>query len=113
MSEYQARQWAMLCHVSAFAGLVVPFGNIGGPLLFWLLKRNEHPLVDYNGREAVNFQISATIYLAVAAILTIVLIGLLLLIAVGIFWLVVVIIASIRANDGQQYRYPLSIRFIR
>lgn len=113
MPDHQARQWAMLCHISAFAGLLIPFGNIGGPLLFWLLKRNDHPLVDDNGREAVNFQISITIYLAVSVVLVFVLIGFLLLIALGIFWIVMVIIASIRANDGHSYRYPLTIRFIR
>lgn len=113
MPDHQARQWAMLCHISALSGFLIPFGHLGGPLLFWLLKRNEHPLVDQNGKEAVNFQISMTIYAAISAVLVIVVIGILLLIALGIFWIVVVIIASIRANNGEAYRYPLTIRFIR
>lgn len=113
MTDYQARQWAMLCHLSAFAGFVIPLGNLLGPLLFWLLKRQEHPLVDHNGKEAVNFQISLTIYAIISAILIIVIIGIILLVALLVFEIVMIIIASMRANNGEMYRYPLTIRFIK
>ena len=102
----------MLCHLSAFAGLFVPLGNIWGPLVFWLIKKDEMPEVDMHGKESLNFQISMSIYIFVSVILVLLLIGIFLLIGLTIFWIVAVIIASVRANNGELYRYPLSIRFL-
>jgi uncharacterized Tic20 family protein len=103
----------MLCHLTAFAALIgIPFGNIIGPLVIWLIKRDEFPLVDDQGKESLNFQISATIYAIVSAVLILVIVGIFLLIALAIFWLVVVIIGCLRANQGERFRYPLTIRFI-
>jgi len=105
--------WAMLCHLSALVlFLGVAFGNIIAPLVIWLVKKDELPLVDDQGREALNFQISITIYLIVAAISMFVLIGIVLVPAVMLFDLVMVIIAALKANDGIAYRYPLCIRLI-
>ncbi|MCC5885086.1 MAG: DUF4870 domain-containing protein [Gammaproteobacteria bacterium] len=108
-----ARTFGMLCHLLAFTGFVIPFGSIIGPLVMWLLKREEHPFVDDQGKEALNFQISMLIYFIVAAILTIIVIGIPILIGLGIFWLVIVIIAAIQANTGVAYRYPLNLRLIK
>lgn len=106
------RMWAMLCHLSTFAGYVVPMGNIIGPLVVWLIKKEEYPLVDDQGKEALNFQISITIYVFASIILSLLIIGIFLLIAVVIFDLVATIIAAIKANEGNYYRYPMTIRFI-
>lgn len=105
--------WAMLCHLSALAGFVIPLGNILGPLVIWLIKKDEYPLVDDQGKEALNFQISMTIYYIVSIILIIVLIGFVLLIGLALFSLVVTIIAMVKANEGVAYRYPMCIRFIK
>jgi len=114
MSEKDERTWATFCHLAAFAGVLVPYcGNIIGPLVVWLLKRQESAFVDGNGKEAVNFQISMTIYLAVASLLLLALVGFLLLPALIIFGIVCVIMAAVRANDGKEFRYPLCIRFIK
>lgn len=107
-----AQTFTMLCHLSAFAGLFVPLGNIWGPLVFWLIKKNEVPEVDEHGKESLNFQISMTIYLFVSVLLMLVVIGIPLVIGGAIFWVVAVIIASVRANNGELFRYPLTIRFI-
>lgn len=107
------RMWAMFCHLSALAGFVIPFGNILGPLVIWLIKKDEFPLVNDQGKEAVNFQITMTIFVIVSAILILILIGIILLIGLGIFTIVVTIIAMVKANDGVAYRYPLNIRFIK
>lgn len=104
--------FVMLCHLSAFAGLFIPLGNIWGPLIFWLIKKDEFPDVDLHGKESLNFQISMTIYIVVSFFLSFLLIGIPLLIALSIMWIVVVIMASVRANAGELYRYPLAIRFI-
>ena len=113
-SNSQARTFAMLCHLSAFAALIgIPLGNILGPLVVWLIKREELPMVDHQGKESLNFQISMTIYLIVAGLLSLLLIGIPLLIGLAIAWFVLVIIGSVRANAGELYRYPITIRFIR
>lgn len=109
----EARTWGMLCHLSTFAGCLVPFGNFLGPFVCWLLKKNEYPYVDYHAKEALNFQISVLIYLVVSALLIFVLIGIVLFPAVLIFDIVCTILATIQANDGKFYRYPLSIPFFR
>ncbi len=71
------------------------------------------PLVDDQGKESLNFQISMTLYYILSTILIIALIGIVLLIGLSIFNLIVVIIASVKANKGEKYRYPLCIRFIK
>jgi uncharacterized Tic20 family protein len=106
------RTWAMLCHLSTLAGFVIPFGNIVGPLVMWTIKKDEFPLVEDQGKEALNFQISMTIYIIAAVILIFLLVGIPLLIGLGLFDLIVTVIAAINANDGVKYRYPLCIRFV-
>jgi uncharacterized Tic20 family protein len=107
------KTWAAFVHLAGFAGGVLPFGNIIGPLVIWLIKRQESDLVDRHGRVALNFQISATIYAFVCFILILVLIGIFLLLALAIFWLVMVIMAAVRASNGQNPGYVLTIRFVR
>ena len=106
------RMWAMFCHLSALIGFIIPFGNIIAPLVLWTLKKEEYPLVNDQGKEALNFQISMTIYVIASIILIFVVIGIILLILLGIFSLIVIIIAAIKANEGEKYRYPLTIRFL-
>jgi len=109
----QARTWDMLCHLSALAGYVIPFGNVIGPVIIWQIKKTEFPSVDEHGKEAVNFQISVLIYTFVSILLTFLLIGIPLLVATVIGNLVLIAIATIKANNGEAYRYPLTIRFIK
>ncbi len=113
-SNKDARMWGMFCHLAAFAGIVVPvIGCIVGPLIVWQIKKEEFPFVDNQGKEAVNFQISILIYGIVAGLLCFACVGFFLLPAVYIFNLVFVLIAAVKANDGECYRYPLTIRFIK
>jgi len=106
------RNWAMFCHLSTFASVIVPFGGIIGPLICWSSKRYESPFVDKNGKEALNFQLSMLLYILVCIPLVFIVIGILLIIALIILELVCVITASIKAARGEDYRYPLSIPFI-
>ena len=118
------RTWDVLCHVSALSMLIgLPFGNILGPLIVWLLRRGSSPSADAHGKESLNFQISVTLYLVLAAALTVglmfILIGFLMLplliaavIVVPVIDAILVIIAAIKASNGEFYRYPLTIRFI-
>lgn len=110
--ERQERQWAMLAHLSALLGFVFPLGNVIGPLVVWLVKRDQFPLVRDQGREALNFQITISMYMVVAFILVFALVGFALMPAVAIFSLVMTIIAAVRANAGERYRYPLTLRLV-
>ena len=103
--------WATFCHLSALIGFVVPFGNVIGPLVIWLVKRNESVFIDACGKEAVNFNISLSIWALICIPLCFILIGFLLLAILLVVWVVCAIIASIKANNGEYYRYPLTIRF--
>jgi uncharacterized Tic20 family protein len=110
----QERTWAMLCHLIALAGFIgIPLGNILGPLVVWLLKKEEFPAVDVNGKESLNFQISMTIYGFIAALLILVVVGIVLVIAIIIADVVLVIIATVKTNNGEEFRYPATIRFIK
>jgi uncharacterized Tic20 family protein len=111
--DKDAKTWGMLCHLSALAGIIIPFGFILGPLVVWLVKKQEYPFVEDQGKEALNFQISMAIYLVGALLLCFVIIGLIILPVVAIADLVFTIIASIKASNGEPYRYPLTIRFIK
>ena len=104
----EARQWAMICHLS---GLILGFGV--GPLIVWLLKKNEHGFVDEQGKEALNFQITMLLAAFAGVILALVLVGFLILPAVGVMMVVFPIIAGIKANEGVHYRYPLTLRLIK
>jgi uncharacterized protein len=110
----QARIWGMLCHLTALLGMIgIPLGNVLGPLIIWLIKKNTYPFVNEQGRESLNFQLSMTIYAIAAALLIFVKIGMPLLLLVAGINFILVIIASIRAFNGETYTYPLAMRLIR
>ena len=114
-----ARMWAMFCHLAGLAGYLIPLvGNIVAPLIIWQIKKDELPFVDEQGKEAVNFQISMSLYALIGIVLcAVTCIGAVLIpvvgIVVGIFDMVFLLIAAVKANNGQHYRYPLTIRFIK
>ena len=112
--DKDARMWAMFCHLGGLAVFTgIPFASIIAPLIIWLLKRDSSPYVDEHGKEALNFQISMAIYGIVVFVLCFVIIGFLLIPVLFIADLVFMIMAAIKANDGQSYQYPLTIRFVK
>lgn len=119
--DKDARLWAMLCHLAALAGIfsyigfgvILPFANVLGPLIIWLIKRNESSFVDDQGREALNFQLTMTIAFVISVMLMFILIGFFFIMLFIVYDLVMTIIAAVKANDGNKYRYPYIIRFIK
>lgn len=109
----EQRQWGMFAHLAALAGFVIPFGNLIGPLVIWQIKKNEMPFVDDQGKESLNFQITVAIALIVCVLLMVIVIGALLLPIVGIGALIFTIIGAVRANAGEHYRYPFTLRLIK
>ena len=117
--SHDEKNWAMACHLSALAGYLTFFGFFVGPLIVWLVKKDEYPLVDDQGKEALNFNITVGIIFLALLLLSIVTLGIGLIVAIplwiiiGIAWLVLTIIAAIKANQGIAYRYPLTLRLIK
>jgi len=112
--DKKAVTWATLCHVAALTLYIgVPFGHIIAPLIVWLIKKNDFPLVDDQGKESLNFQISMTIYAVIAGLLMYVAIGFALLPILVIAHITLIIIAIVKTNKGESYRYPFTIRIIK
>ena len=112
MPSAEERNWALFAHLAAFAGCLIPFGSILGPLVVWLIKKDQMPFVNDQGKEALNFQITMAIAMVLSAILILILIGLLLIWAVIVLDVVFTIIAAVKASNGERYRYPISLRLI-
>jgi uncharacterized protein len=109
----EARTWGMVAHLSSLVGLFIPFGNFAGPLIVWLMKKDQMPFVDDQGKESVNFQITVTIAALVAGLTICIGIGFVLLPIVAVAAIVMAIIAGIKANEGVRYRYPFTLRLIK
>lgn len=112
-SESDARLWAMLAHLSAIPGSFFLIGSVLAPVIIWQIQKDKSAYVDYHGKEAVNFQITIALATGVSLLLMFVLIGFVLIWAVGLYWIIFTVIAGIKANNGEYYRYPLIIRFIK
>lgn len=115
----QARQWAAIAHLSALVGLVSGLSFLG-PLIVYVVKRDEHPFVRDQAAEALNFNISFTIFIVALVLATFVLffllVGILLIpviILAALAWLVLVVVGALAASRGEAYRYPLTFRFMR
>ena len=106
------RNWAMLCHLSAFAGFFFPFGGIIGPLICWLTRKDESSWVNINGKASLNFQLSMLLYIVLAIPLCFIIIGIPIIMLLGTLKVICVIIASVKAPKGELFRYPLVIPFI-
>jgi uncharacterized Tic20 family protein len=108
------RTWGMLAHLSALAGLVMPLiGIVLGPLAVWLARRDDSPFVAAHAKEALNFNLSVLLAAIACMLLMLVFVGFLLGTALFVAWLVMTLVAAIKASEGETYRYPFSLRFIR
>ncbi|MFY8123518.1 MAG: DUF4870 domain-containing protein [Silanimonas sp.] len=109
----------MFSHLSSLSGLIIPLGNILGPLILWLVKKDTMPFVEDQAKEALNFNITLGIIGIVLTIITVVTFGIGAVLTVplgillGIAWLVLTIMAGLKANEGQYYRYPFALRLIK
>jgi uncharacterized Tic20 family protein len=109
-----AMKWASACHFIALVGLIGNgVGFVLGPLIVWLIKKDDDPFIDEQGKESLNFQITMILAALVSGILTLVVVGFFLLVAVGILMIVFPIVAGVKAAAGEHYRYPFTIRFIK
>jgi uncharacterized Tic20 family protein len=100
-----ARTFAMLAHLLGI------FTFFLGPLIIWLVKKDEHPFVDEQGKEALNFQITVAIAYVIASVIPIA--GCFLAPSVWVVNLIFCIMACVAANKGEHYRYPVSLRLVK
>lgn len=103
--------WATLLHLSLLAGLIIPFGGLLVPVVIYLVKKDDVPGLQPHWHVVVNWLLSAVIYALISFILMLVLIGFVLIWALGLLALIFPIVGAIKANDGEVWEYPLSIRF--
>ena len=108
------RTWAVMTHLSGLLLAVFSGGVLGflGPLIVWLIKKDEDAYLRAHAAEALNFQISLVIYAIASGVLVLVLIGLVLLVGVIGIAIAFPIVAAVKASNAQVWRYPLTIRFV-
>ena len=94
------RGLAALIYVISF------FSAILGPLIIWLLQKNQSGFIDFHGKQYINFFISYAVYSAVASLTMFILIGFVLLPLVGLSMFIFTIIAAVKAYQGEEYRIP-------
>jgi hypothetical protein len=107
------KQMGLFLHLSQLANIILFPVGIVLPIVLWQTQKEKMPAIDAHGKMVANFMISMTIYLFVSLILMFVLIGFLLLPVVGIIGLVFPIIGALKANNGEFWEYPLTIKFIK
>lgn len=109
----EINQFCMLMHLSQFAGYIIPMAGLILPILMWTTNKDQNEVVNLHGKNIVNWMISSFIYIVVSIILIFVFIGIISLITVLICSFIFTILGAIKANDGEIYEYPLTIKFIK
>ncbi|HLQ95878.1 MAG TPA: DUF4870 domain-containing protein [Pseudogracilibacillus sp.] len=101
------RMFAMLIYLTSLVTTII------GPILIWLLKREESEFIDYHGKEYLNFIISFAVYGFAASALMVIAVGFLLAPIVGVVAFIFTIIAAVKSYNGELYRIPLIFRLIK
>ncbi len=119
----EQKQWGMFAHLSQLLSFVIPFGGVAAPIIIWQIKKDEFPALDAHGKMIVNWTISSIIYWVVSLILLVlsfvsiglsgIVVGLLGVIALAIMGVAFPIIGGIKANNGELWEYPLTIKFLK
>jgi uncharacterized protein len=111
--DIKARQWGMFIHLSILAGYLIPIAGFIVPFVMWQMKKYEHPLIDAHGKNVINWLLSFLLYAFICWILALILIGFLFLWILGILNVIFAIVGGLKANNGEVWAYPFTIRFLR
>ena len=111
LSPADERTWGAGAHWSALIALLIGLPFLG-PLMVLLIYGNRSAWVRRQAVESLNFQLSMIIYAIISAILIIVIVGFFLLLAVGALSIIMPIVAAVKVNNGEDFRYPLTIRMV-
>jgi uncharacterized Tic20 family protein len=109
----EQKQMGMFLHLSQLASLIVPVAGLVVPIVIWQTQKDKIPALDPHGKMVANWMISALIYSVVSVVLMFVLIGFLTILAVIVMSIVFPIIGGIKANNGELWEYPLTIKFLK
>ncbi|KOF01876.1 hypothetical protein EV198_3319 [Roseivirga ehrenbergii] len=109
----EERPWVLGSHIGTLLGYAVAFGSFIVPLIIWLSKKEESEVIAMHAKASLNFQLSMLLYTFIAGIGIFFLIGIPFLIIIPIVNLICVILATIEADKGKLYRYPLCINFVK
>lgn len=111
--DAETRRWAFLLHLSVLAGFALPIAGLIIPIVIWQLKKPDLPGIDAHGINALNWIMSLILYSIIGVVLIFAIIGIPILTALGVVAIVFPIIAAIKANNGEVWKYPLSISFLK
>jgi uncharacterized Tic20 family protein len=106
-------QWSMFIHLSQLTSMLMPGAGLILPIVLWQVKKDESPIIDQHGKNVTNWVISSAIYFAVSAVLVFALIGILLLPVIALLSLIFSIVGGLKAKDGEVWKYPLTINFLK
>jgi len=109
----EVNQFCMLMHLSQYSGFIIPYAGLGVPIVMWVLNKDKSDVIDQHGKNILNWIISSTIYLFASLILTFLVIGIFTLIALIICYFIFTIIGAVKASNGEMYKYPLTITFVK
>lgn len=119
LSDQDVRNWAMGAHLSAFIGaMMAGLGSFAGPLVVWLIRRDDNPFIAEHAREALNFNITIGVAVLICLFFGVITLGigfllaLPALLAIGALWLYGTIMGTMAASRGEMYRYPLTVRLV-
>ena len=107
------RQMGMFLHLSQLLNLVIPFAGLIVPIVLWQTQKEKTPALDRHGKMIVNFMLSSLIYFAISFVLAFILIGFLGIIALALIGIIFPIVGGIKANNGELWEYPLTIKFLK
>jgi uncharacterized Tic20 family protein len=111
--DRMARQWAMILHLSTLAGFIAVGAGFIAPIVIWQIKKTDYPELDPHGKNVANWLLSYVIYVAVCSVLVLAFVGFFLLLILGVLGIIFPIVAAVKANNGEVWKYPLSISFFK
>lgn len=109
----EQKQWGMWLHLSQLANVILFPVGIVVPIVLWQMKKDEMPALDAHGKMVVNWMISSFIYGVVSIVLVFFVVGIFLLLALGVLGIVFPIVGAVKANNGELWDYPLTIKFLK
>lgn len=108
------KNMAMLCHLAAFGGFLLPFGNIIGPVIVWMMGKGDSDFVNQHGKASVNFQMSITIFFVISVVLILLIgpIAVAMIAGLVLYAVVMIIVNSVQAHNGEDGGYSITIQFL-
>lgn len=113
LQTQEERQMGLFLHLSQLLNILIPLGGVILPIVLWQTQKDKMPALDAHGKMVVNWLISSIIYMVVSFVLMFVIVGIFTMLAVAVMGVVFPIIGAIKANNGELWEYPLTIKFLK